>query len=236
MNLQKYYQLNGNQLTFTRSQASTFAKGIAGDFNPIHNVDAKRFCVPGDLLFAVILKQYGLSQSMVFSFADMVDDRTTLILPEKLQDEMIFANDQGKTCLTVNRSGQLSEDSQLIDSLTTAYVEFSGLTFPHVLVPLMKSHNVMINTMRPLVIYEQMSITLDQLPQASVSLELSEPELNLEGKRADVFLNYLLQAEGQTIGRGQKQMVLSGLREFEQEKIDQLIDEYNRTKAEYVAG
>ena len=233
MNLQKYYQLNGNQLSFTRPQASAFAKGIAGDFNPIHDVDAKRFCVPGDLLFAVILKEYGLSQSMVFSFADMVDDKTTLILPDRSASEMTIANDQGKTCLTVNRSGESSEAPQLIDSLTQAYVEFSGLTFPHVLVPLMRDHNVMINTMRPLVIYEQMSITLDELPQANLSLEQSEPELNLEGKRADVFLNYLLQADGKTVGRGQKQMVLSGLRAFEQEKIDELIDVYNRTKAAY---
>ncbi len=233
MNLQKYYQLIGNQLSFTRPQASAFAKGIAGDFNPIHDVDAKRFCVPGDLLFAVILKEYGLSQSMVFSFADMVDDKTTLILPDRSASEMTIANDHGKTCLTVNRSGESSDAPQLIDSLTQAYVEFSGLTFPHVLVPLMRDHNVMINTMRPLVIYEQMSITLDELPQANLSLEQSEPELNLEGKRADVFLNYLLQADGKTVGRGQKQMVLSGLRAFEQEKIDELIDVYNRTKAAY---
>ncbi len=236
MNLQKYYQLDGNQLSFTRSQASNFAKGVAGDFNPIHDVDAKRFCVPGDLLFAVILKEYGLSQSMVFSFADMVDDKTTLILPDKSASEMTIANNQGKTCLTVNRSGESSDAPQLIDSLTQAYVEFSGLTFPHVLVPLMRDHNVMINTMRPLVIYEQMSITLDQLPQASLSLEQSDPELNLEGKRADVFLNYLLKADGKTVGRGQKQMVLSGLRDFEQEKIDDLIDIYNRTKAEYLTA
>ena len=234
MNLQKYYQLDGNQLSFTRSQASAFAKGIAGDFNPIHDVEAKRFCVPGDLLFAVILKEYGLSQSMVFSFADMVDDKTTLILPDKSSSEMTIANDQGKTCLTVNRSGESSDAARLIDSLTQAYVEFSGLTFPHVLVPLMRDHNVMINTMRPLVIYEQMSITLDELPQANLSLEQSDPELNLEGKRADVFLNYLLKADRKTIGRGQKQMVLSGLRAFEQEKIDELIDVYNRTKAAYV--
>ncbi len=234
MNLQKYYQLDGNSLSFTRSQASAFAKGVAGDFNPIHNIDAKRFCVPGDLLFAVILQRYGLSQHMVFSFADMVDDKTTLQLPESSSEETIFTNSNGKPCLTVTRQGDTTDDAQLIDSLTQAYVEFSGLTFPHVLVPLMKSHGVMINTLRPLVIYEQMSITLDQLPQSDVSLELAGSELTLEGKRADVFLNYSLHAGGEIIGHGQKQMVLSGLREFDQEKIDVLVNDYTRVKAEYV--
>ena len=236
MNLEKYYQLDGNRLSFTREQASAFAKGIAGDFNPIHNVDAKRFCVPGDLLFAVILHHYGLSQHMVFSFADMVDDKTTLVLPEQPEPEMVIADSTGTTCLTVNRSGESSRDEQLVSSLTRAYVEFSGLTFPHVLVPLMRSHNVMINAARPLVIYEQMSITLDQLPQAEVSLELAEPELVLEGKRADVFLNYSLSSGSNPVGHGQKQMILSGLREFEQETMDRLVEGYNQTKAEYVAS
>ena len=130
----------------------------------------------------------------------------------------------------------MTNDASVIDSLTQAYVEFSGLTFPHVLVPLMQSQNVMINTLRPLVIYEQMSITLDQLPQTDVSLELAGSQLNLEGKRADVFLDYSLLADGQVIGHGQKQMVLSGLREFDQEKIDVLVNDYTRVKAEYVPG
>ncbi len=234
MNLQKYYQLDGNLLTITREQASAFAKGVAGDFNPIHNVEAKRFCVPGDLLFAIILNRYGLSQQMMFSFADMVDDRTTLVLPDQSGETTVLADTEGTTCLTVTRSGDLSMDEQLIDSLTEAYVEFSGLTFPHVLVPLMRSHNVMINTQRPLVIYEQMSITLDELPGAAVTLELAGSELNLEGKRADVFLNYSLLVDGRVIGHGQKQMVLSGLREFDQEKIDLLVDDYARIKAAYV--
>jgi len=55
MNLEKYYTLSGSRLSFSRQQASEFAKSVAGDFNPIHNVDSLRFCVPGDLLFSVII-------------------------------------------------------------------------------------------------------------------------------------------------------------------------------------
>ena len=60
MNLEKYYNLEGSKLSFTRQQASDFAKSVAGDFNSIHDVESKRFCVPGDLLFSVIIHHYGL--------------------------------------------------------------------------------------------------------------------------------------------------------------------------------
>ena len=82
MNLEEYYSLDGPRLSFTRQQASDFAKKIASDFNSIHDTDSKRFCVPGDLLFAVIIKHYGLRQVMGFSFSGMVGDDVSLILPE----------------------------------------------------------------------------------------------------------------------------------------------------------
>ena len=40
MNLEKFYSLEGSRLSFTRQQASDFAKLVAGDFNPIHDVEA----------------------------------------------------------------------------------------------------------------------------------------------------------------------------------------------------
>ncbi len=54
MFLDTYYSDKNGEFSFTREQASNFAKRIAGDFNPIHDEDNKRFCVPGDLLFSVL--------------------------------------------------------------------------------------------------------------------------------------------------------------------------------------
>ena len=39
---------------------------------------------------------------------------------------------------------------------------------------------------------------------------------------------------GERVGKGQKKMVLSGLREYDQEKIDQLIETYNASKARHL--
>ncbi|MGL5048946.1 MAG: DUF3581 family protein, partial [Shewanella sp.] len=68
MFLAPYFLKQNQAISVSAQQASDFAKKIAQDFNPIHDVGAKRFCVPGDLLFALVLTQYGLSQSMKFGF------------------------------------------------------------------------------------------------------------------------------------------------------------------------
>lgn len=236
MNIEKYCNLEGSRLWFTRQQASDFAKSVAGDFNGIHDVDSKRFCVPGDLLFSVIIHHYGLRQTMGFSFSGMVGDGDVLILPEVDAREISVYDENDKKYLDISTNGARSSDPQLIDSLTQSYVEFSGHTFPHVLVPLMRDNNVMINPERPLVIYDHMRISLDTLDIDSVSLDFSGSVFRLYGKRGDVALNYDLLCNGDVVGKGQKKMVLGGLREFDQATIDVLIAEYTQRKQSYLNG
>jgi hypothetical protein len=233
MNLEKYYTLDGSRLSFTRQQASDFAKSVAGDFNPIHDIDSKRFCVPGDLLFSIIVHHYGLRQIMGISFSGMVGDDTTLILPEVDAREISIYDEHDKKYLDVSTNGEHSRNPVLIESLTRNYVKFSGETFPHVLVPLMKQNNVMINPERPLVIYDHMRISLNRLDIDSVNLSLSESIFRLYGKRGDVALNYDLSCNGELVGKGQKKMVLSGLREYDQASIDELIAIYSGRKDRY---
>jgi len=233
MNLEKYYTLEGSKLSFTRQQASDFAKSVAGDFNSIHDVESKRFCVPGDLLFSVIIHHYGLRQTMGFSFSGMVNDDVTLILPEVNAREISIYDENDKKYLDVSSNGAHSRNPDLIGSLTRNYVEFSGHTFPHVLVPLMKENNVMINTERPLIIYDHMRISLDTLDIDSVELSLNDSIFRLYGKRGDIALNYDLSCNGEQVGKGQKKMVLSGLREYEQARIDELTELYNEHKSRY---
>ncbi len=233
MNLEKYYNLEDSKLSFTRQQASDFAKSVAGDFNSIHDVESKRFCVPGDLLFSVIIHHYGLRQTMGFSFSGMVSDDVTLILPEVNAREISIYDENDKKYLDVSSNGAHSRNPDLIGSLTRNYVEFSGHTFPHVLVPLMKENSVMINTERPLIIYDHMRISLDTLDIDSVELSLNDSIFRLYGKRGDVALNYDLCCNGERIGKGQKKMVLSGLREYEQARIDELTEIYSEQKSRY---
>jgi len=234
MNMDKYYHLENSNLSFTRQQGSDFAKLVAGDFNPIHDPESKRFCVPGDLLFAVMIRHYGLRQIMGFSFSGMVNDDVTLHLPKVQAREISIYDDNDKKYLDISSNGETSRDETLIDSLLTNYVQFSGDTFPNVLVPLMKQNNVMINTERPLVIYDHMRIALDTLDINEVSLTLADSQFRLYGKRADVALNFDLNCNGETIGKGQKKMVMSGLREYDQASVDELVSAYNQRKENYL--
>jgi hypothetical protein len=235
MFLAPYFSTSQHQFQFTRQQASHFAKRIAGDFNPIHDEDNKRFCVPGDLLFAVLLKKEGISQKMSFNFSGMVNSDTALQIEKKAGKESAVIDENGKEYLHMSREGEINHNPELIQHLITSYVQFSGMNFPYILVPLMQKEQVMINCERPLVIYESMDIDLEHLELSRPEVELAETTFDVEGKRGAVELNFQFKNEGQFVGKGVKRMVVSGLRPYEQSAIDALIQKLNDHKTRFMA-
>ncbi|NMS58478.1 DUF3581 family protein, partial [Vibrio parahaemolyticus] len=121
-----------------RKQARHFAKRVAGDYNPIHDEDNKRFCVPGDLLFAVLLSKEGVSQKMRFNFSGMVNDGVALHIENKCDKESAVVDEAGKEYLHMSREGETNHDPAFIEHVVTNYVQFSGMNFPHIMVPLME--------------------------------------------------------------------------------------------------
>lgn len=226
MFLSKYYSESEAGIKFTRQQASDFAKFIAGDFNPLHDPDNKMFCVPGDLLFSVALAKLGLSKKMKFTFSGMVNDNVSIEF-YKSEDRTVEARDSsGKTYLSVNRSGETSDNDAAITSLAKSYVEFSGRTFPHILVPLMREQGSMINPARPMVIYESMEIDLKSLNLTKPELELTDTSFEVNGKKGRVKLGFCLKQEEDIIGSGIKYMSLRGLKPFDQEQVNIVVDTY----------
>jgi len=236
MFIDSYCNVCDGKVSFSRQQASDFAKKIADDFNPLHDVCAKRFCVPGDLLFAIALEKSGLYQEMKFTFCGMVTDGIKLTFPESIDTRAAIIDDKNKEYLTINVNGNSTKDSAAITSLTKAYVEFSGQTFPHILVALMAENNVMINPTRPMVMYESMSIHLDNLAYSNIKLELAQSTLTIDGKRGIADLVFDLIADGKKIGHGKKHMLLSGLRPYEQTTIDGIVNLYNDNKTKFSAN
>ena len=233
MFLAPFFNKQGQSIKVSSQQASDFAKNIAGDLNPIHDVDAKRFCVPGDLLFALVLNQYGLSQSMKFNFAGMVGDGVELQFPDDVMSEFSITDGREKTYLTVDRDGAIDTNAKQIEAFIRSYVAFSGLNFTHVLVPLMKEHQVMINPARPLVIYESMSFELTSFDFSNIELKLVKTELEIEGKRGDVTLNFELVCSGKSVGTGKKSLVLSGLRPYDAEGVESMCNLYEQRQSLY---
>ncbi|MFQ5643080.1 MAG: DUF3581 domain-containing protein [Thiogranum sp.] len=230
MLLENYYSEDDAKITFSRQQASDFAKNVAGDFNPIHDPDAKRFCVPGDLLFSLVLAKCGLSRKMRFVFSGMVNDGVALNFPDTSSATLDISDANGKKYLSLERSGETTRDSRLVCDLTSSYVRFSGQTFPHILVPLMAEQQVMINPDRPLVIYESMAIDLDRLDFTGPQLESTRSVLEVDGKRGSVRLEFCLRAGNEIVGRGEKAMVISGLRAYDADRVQAMVDNYASRK------
>jgi hypothetical protein len=233
MFINQYFSEEDQQVFYSRQQASDFAKKIADDFNPLHDIEAKRFCVPGDLLFATTLARAGLHQSMTFNFSGMVTDEVKLTIPTEINSKAEVKDNKGKEYLSIEASGEHTANQALIASLVTSYVGFSGHTFPHILVALMAEHNVMINPARPMIIYESMSIDLKRLDIDSLELTLASSSLSVEDKRGNARLEFDLLYQGEVVGHGLKRMVLSGLRPYDKTVMDAVVNDYNAWKQDF---
>jgi hypothetical protein len=233
MLLEDYYSETEAGICFTRKQASAFAKGVAADFNPLHDEDAKLFCVPGDLLFSLTLAKFGLSQQMCFTFSGMVSDQVPLHFASLSEHKRAIVDEQGKEYLIIEGRGEVSSDARLIREFTHSYVKFSGHNFQHILVPLMHQHGVMLNPKRPLVMYQSMSVELNTLDITGIELELVESVLEVKGKKGDVRMEFCLMAGGAVVGRGIKRMAVRGLQPYEAETVALMVKAYEGFKAAY---
>lgn len=235
MFLEAFFQEDNGRVVISADQASRFAKDVAGDFNPIHDIDAKRFCVPGDLLFALALNKYGLSQKVSVSFSGMVGKDKPLLFPEPEDGVVEIQDDAGKVYTRFEQGGETTHDAALIETLIRKYVAFSGQNFPFILVPLLEKHQIMFNPKRPLVIYESMSFELDRLDIAEPDLKLVESTLEVNGKRGDTHFKFDIFDGQDVIGHGDKKLIVSGLQPFDGEVMNQVVTDFNALKDAYLA-
>ncbi len=235
MLLAPFYTESNNLLQVSRQQGNDFAKGLANDFNPLHDFDAKRFVVPGDLIFSIILQKIGISEKMHFEFVGMVSADTDFsILP--LDDGQLKITSKEKPCTNIQRSGEVLLNEKLIEEISLEYVKFSGATFPGILLPLMQQENVMVNPARPMVMYQSMVIELHEFNFSNPSIELAKKKIKVEGRRADVSIHFNILAGDRVVGKGQKSLLLSGLRGYEKNAMDNLVEGYEITKNAYISA
>ena len=228
-------KLPSKRFSFSKRQASEFAKGIAHDFNPLHDEDSSRFCVPGDLLFSKILLSEGLYEQMHVSFTGMVSADTPLeIRTNELGHKSIYDLD-GKLYLDIEYHGACTHNASLINVLLQSYVAFSGESFLESFVPLMSSHDVMVHPAKPLIIYDSMMLTMDHLNLRAPTLVVAEPSLELDGKRGKATFRFIYQDQGKEVGRGEKTMVLSGVRPYRAEDMDNMVAEYLKRRQAFLS-
>lgn len=233
MFLDEFHKAEGNTVRISAQQASCFAKEIADDFNPIHNPDAQRFCVPGDLLFSLVLAKYGISPKMTFIFKGMVGDKDPLDFSPTDAAAFDISNGTDKVYLRVEREGEILHNPVLAENLSRNYVAFSGHNYPYTIQPLLTSQNVMLNPERPLVIYERMLFDLDTLDLENPSLEAKQAELVVNGKRGEVNLNFAVKSAGKVVGQGFKRLLVSGLIPHDDVVAEKLVATYLALKTNY---
>ncbi|MGD8555894.1 MAG: DUF3581 family protein, partial [Chromatiales bacterium] len=163
----------------------------------------------------------------------LVSDGVPLLFPESDANKIAISDRQGKEYLNFERSGAVSNATSLISDLTQSYVAFSGHNFEHVLVPLMRDNDVMINPDRPLVIYESMSVDLERFDVTSPQLILEKSTLDVDGRRGKVRMQFRLTSDQGDFGHGEKSMILSGLRPADPAALQGMLDDYIGFKATY---
>lgn len=230
MFLERYHSIQDGHVLISATQASRFAKEVAGDFNPIHNPDARRFCVPGDLLFALLVSHFGLSRHMTFHFRSLLGENVPLVFREDDDGQIRVYDDREKVYIEVEQSGECTHDKTVIENFIRCYVAASGKNFPHTLKPLMEKVGVMFNPDRPMIMYQSMSLAMATLDAPRPDLELHNAELKPDGKRGNVSLDYRLITDGKTAGEVSKKLVVSGLREYDSDAMDAVVEEFYRLK------
>jgi len=246
MNITEYFRSTTEGLKFTEQQSSHFAKSVAGDFNPLHDVGAKRFCVPGDLLFAILLSRYGAYSETAVDFSGMLAADGILQLPAEFSGALLLTDQREREVLSFSGWGEKTTNTAFVNRLVEQYVCFSGRTFPDLLVPLMRDAAVMINPDRPLVIYKDMALRLkigkvarlldknDTVLQEQIVLLPDSSVLKVNGKKGVVQIGFRIELAGESIGSGEKNFVLSGLRDYEEQAMQGVVDTYNKRKSDYI--
>jgi len=236
MFLNEFYFQKDSTFRFTQQQASRFAKTIANDYNKIHDVDNKRFCVPGDLLFAVSLAKFGLSETMKIDFTGMVKNDTDLAFSPLVENKTEIVNTDHKSFMELEMAGQSSHNDNIITKIIKEYVQFSGKNFPDIIVPLMRSENLMFNPARALIMYKSMQINMTRVHVNSIELKFDDAVIEVQGKRATVTFKFGFYEGEDKVGTGQKEMVLSGLIPYEESVMAGVIADYQAAKSKYLAA
>lgn len=233
--LDQYFHTKNGYTLISAQQGSTFAKEVARDFNPIHDPDNRRFCVPGDLLFALGLARYGLSQRMAVRFSDRVGADTPLIYPSTDDHHIQVADDAGQPYLDIERSGDTVDNPDVLTRFIRSYVEFSGQTFPFILVPLMRDAGVMFNPRRPFVVYAHMSVHLDDTAISSPTLTLADRRFDVTGRRGNAHFEFSVLDDDRLVGRGTKTLLLSGLQPYDEAAMADVVSDFNHARDQYLA-
>ena len=78
--------------------------------------------------------------------------------------------------------------------------------------------------------YESMEIVLNHLDLHQPILESTGSSIEVQGKKAMAELKFHIMEDGREVGHGAKHMALRGLRAYQEEEMQRVVDDYNNYK------
>jgi len=81
-----------------------------------------------------------------------------------------------------------------------------------------------------MVIYESMSLAMENLNAPAPELDIIHSEMDVQGKRGRCKLAFQLTSGGEAIGSVAKRLMISGLREYDPAAMKDVIAEFYRLK------
>jgi len=94
----------------------------------------------------------------------------------------------------------------------------------------------MFNLNRPLVIYESMTLSFDHLDFRQASVEMLEPKMEVNGKRASAYLHFQIKTGKNVVGTGFKKLAISVQNGYESEPMQAFVDDYLARKNDYLGN
>ena len=82
----------------------------------------------------------------------------------------------------------------------------------------------------------QLKHLFDHLNFEKASVEMLEPKIEVDGKRATAFLHFQINAENVAVGKGFKKLAISVPSAYETEPMQAFVDEYLNRKNTYLGN
>ncbi len=81
-----------------------------------------------------------------------------------------------------------------------------------------------------------MTLSFHRLDFRQASVEMLEPKMEVNGKRASAYLHFQIKADGDKVGEGVKKLAISVASSYEPEPMQAFVDEYLARKNDYLGN
>lgn len=220
-------QLDDSLFKFNAVACDAYARNVVKDFNPIHNHLAKNYCVPGDLIFALMVERGGVHGSMRMDFLNRVGKDSEYIFVSG-KAGMALLDRGNKVQAQLIGSGDASVCVKCISAVSDAVLSCTSSYFPYKMMRSLRAENLMLSGCRSLVILKSIEVNVSDLHFASdLTAVFCSSSLRHSGRRGTIDAHFqLVGGNGQVLGQVIKTALIIGIERFNGKRSAQYLENY----------